>query len=103
MTLRRTVRGFLPLLTLAFLPFFGGETLSSQYRNPADPAVVTRISLDEFKRLFDAGEVLVIDVRSRESYRIGHIPGALWVPFANLEQRVEELKASGKPIVTYCT
>jgi rhodanese-related sulfurtransferase len=62
-----------------------------------------RITLDEFKKLLDAGKVLVVDVRSAEAYRAGHIPGALSVPVTQIESRAEELKSAQKAIVTYCT
>jgi ubiquinone/menaquinone biosynthesis C-methylase UbiE len=43
-------------------------------------APVLRISLDEFKRLLAVDGVIVVDVRDGQSYREGHIPGALSMP-----------------------
>jgi rhodanese-related sulfurtransferase len=63
----------------------------------------TRVTQEEFKKLMDADNVLVVDVRPPDAYRQGHIAGALSIPLANIEKNVEVLKASKKPIVTYCT
>jgi len=45
--------------------------------------------------------VTVLDVRPREEYDAGHIPGALSVPVAELERRLAELPR-GKDVVAYC-
>jgi ubiquinone/menaquinone biosynthesis C-methylase UbiE len=62
-----------------------------------------RIAPDDFKRLLAADAVIVVDVRDAQSYRDGHIPGALLMPLDSLEQRVAELRNVCKPIVTYCS
>lgn len=53
--------------------------------------------LDRVRR----GEVTVLDVRPTEEYGAGHIPGALSVPLAELEQRLAELPRD-QEIVAYC-
>jgi rhodanese-related sulfurtransferase/DNA-binding transcriptional ArsR family regulator len=45
--------------------------------------------------------VLVVDVRPRQEYERGHLPGALSVPLANLEEWVDHLKAPAH-IIVYC-
>ena len=67
-----------------------------------DLAAVPRISLADFKKLHDQDKVLVIDTRSAESYRGGHIPGAINVPLSAWEKHLPRLKATRKPIVAYC-
>ncbi len=47
------------------------------------------------------GAVVVLDVRPREEYRAGHLPGALSVPLKELERRLEELPRD-REIVAYC-
>jgi predicted sulfurtransferase len=69
---------------------------------PADEAAIPRISLADFKKALSAGQLIVLDVRDQSSYESGHIPGAILVPFWDLQKRVSQLKASGKRIVTYC-
>ena len=55
------------------------------------------------KRLLDEGasRVVVLDVRSREGFEAGRIPGALHIPFEELPRRLRELP-KGAGIVTYC-
>ena len=67
-----------------------------------DAASVPRLSLTDFKKLHDQDKVLVIDTRSAEAYRGGHIPGAISVPLSAWDQHLPRLKATRKPIVAYC-
>lgn len=54
------------------------------------------------KRLLDAKEdVVLLDVRSREGYREGHLPGAINIPFEELAARLTELPKR-KDIISYC-
>jgi rhodanese-related sulfurtransferase/DNA-binding transcriptional ArsR family regulator len=56
---------------------------------------------EELVRRVRAGEVTVIDVRPREEYVAGHIPGAISVPLADLPKRVGELRKR-RDVVAYC-
>jgi rhodanese-related sulfurtransferase len=47
------------------------------------------------------GDVVVLDVRPREEYEAGHIPGAVSVPLKELRQRMASLP-KGAEIVAYC-
>jgi len=67
-----------------------------------DLATVPRIGLADFKTQNDQDKVLVIDTRSVESYRGGHIPGAISVPLSAWAEHLPRLKATRKPIVAYC-
>ena len=50
-----------------------------------------------------AGELLVLDVREREAYEQGHIPGAKLLQRGQLELRVnQDLPDPARRIVTYC-
>ena len=61
-----------------------------------------RVSLADFKKAFDAGSLVILDVRDASSYAAGHIPGAILVPLDTLAKKAPELKTSKKPIVAYC-
>lgn len=67
-----------------------------EQRDQMEP--VDRAALVERAR---SGEVTVLDVRPREEYRAGHIPGALSVPLAELKSRLTELPRD-RDIVAYC-
>jgi len=66
-------------------------------------ADAARMPLAQFKRLSDAGGVIVLDVRSVDQFRAGHIPAALSVPLDTVAARASEWKTATKPIVTYCS
>lgn len=75
-----------------------GAAEAGQYTASSAP----RMSMKEFKALLDAGGVVVLDVRSLEAYRAGHIRGAISVPLETVAARADEFKTAGKPVVTYC-
>ncbi len=62
------------------------------------------VSLDELKRRLDAKEpYTLLDVREKEEYRAGFIPGAISVPRGFLEIQVEgRLPDKHAKIVAYC-
>lgn len=62
------------------------------------------ISQSEAKALMDSGEPLVIlDVREQSEYDEGHIPGALLLPYTQIEQQAEEkLPDKDALILVYC-
>ena len=81
------------------------EPRSAERREEAATGSVPRISLEDFVSLFEKPEesnVIVIDVRSRESFQRGHIPGAISIPLNDLGKRVPEISHDAS-IVTYCT
>jgi rhodanese-related sulfurtransferase len=56
---------------------------------------------EELVRRVRAAEVTVIDVRPREEYAAGHIPGAISVPLADLPKRLGDLRKR-HDVVAYC-
>ncbi|MCB1915179.1 MAG: rhodanese-like domain-containing protein [Rhodocyclaceae bacterium] len=47
-------------------------------------------------------DALVVDVRSADEYRQGHIPNARHIPLADLEKRSAELAKDDKPVILCC-
>lgn len=81
----------------------GGKTVAEMLSDAA--AVVPFMSLAELKaRLGTRGDELVIlDVRERDAYQAGHVPGALHLPRGQLELRVnDELKDPTRRILVCC-
>ena len=60
-------------------------------------AQAERITSKELKRLLDAKEkVTLVDVRGQINYNLGHIPGAVSMPFPDgIETRHQTLPAEG--------
>jgi len=65
-------------------------------RAPVEP-IDRAVLMDRVK----AGTVSVIDVRPRQEYDVGHLPGALSLPLAELEERIAELP-NDRQVVAYC-
>jgi rhodanese-related sulfurtransferase len=59
------------------------------------------VTLAELRRLVRQGAVTVIDVRPRDEYQAGHLPGALSVPVTELGRRLTALPRR-KEVVAYC-
>ena len=68
----------------------GGKTVAQMLAEAA--ATVPFMSLAELKARVDAGDpdLIVLDVREREAYDAGHVPGARLLPRGQLELRVNE-------------
>jgi ubiquinone/menaquinone biosynthesis C-methylase UbiE len=64
-----------------------------------------RITVEEFKRLATDGKVLVVDVRDQDSYRDGHLPGAILLTLEEIVdgKGAERLRDEPRLIVTYCS
>lgn len=66
-----------------------------------DPTGLEPVDAAELRRRLDEGGVVVLDVRPRDEYLAGHLPGAISIPVEELERRLAELPGSGE-IVAYC-
>ncbi len=62
------------------------------------------LSLEDLKARLDRGDpVTLVDVREKDEWRQGYIPGAIHIPRGFLEMQAEsKLPDKGAPIVTYC-
>ena len=61
-------------------------------------------SVDEVRRaLWSDDEVLLVDVRERDEWDEGHIPGAVHVPLGEFGEKAAELAGErGREIIMYC-
>jgi glyoxylase-like metal-dependent hydrolase (beta-lactamase superfamily II)/rhodanese-related sulfurtransferase len=81
----------------------GGKTVAQMLSEAAES--VPFMALSELKASLDSGRVdlILLDVRERDAFEEGHIPGALLLPRGQLELRVnEELKDPTRRILAYC-
>ena len=61
------------------------------------------VSLDEARARFEAGEVILIDVREPREHATGVAAGAKLLPMSQLGQRVAEIPTdAGKPVFLIC-
>jgi rhodanese-related sulfurtransferase len=97
MTRRCAVAPVLALIALLAIP------AAAQQRDEPDlSAPGLRIEWADFKKLYDAKAIVVVDIRDREAFKLGRIPGARSVPLETVEKQADALKKLKKPIVTYC-
>jgi glyoxylase-like metal-dependent hydrolase (beta-lactamase superfamily II)/rhodanese-related sulfurtransferase len=81
----------------------GGKTVARLLAEAS--ASVPFMSLDELKSRVEAAEddLIVLDVRERDAYEAGHIPGARLLPRGQLELRVnQDLPDPTRRILTCC-
>ena len=65
------------------------------------PDALEPVDAGELLERMRSDEVVVLDVRPRDEYQAGHIPGALSIPADELEQRLSEI-APDREVVAYC-
>jgi rhodanese-related sulfurtransferase len=90
---------FLSLRSLAESRLIEVQQVTRQYLEQR--GALEAVDNDELVRRVRGGEVTLIDVRPREEYVAGHIPGAISVPLADLPKRVRDLRKRND-IVAYC-
>lgn len=68
-----------------------------------DISEVRHITADELNAKVTKGEdIIILDVRSEDSYMVKHIKGAINIPYRDFEGRTGELDSS-KEIIIYCS
>jgi rhodanese-related sulfurtransferase len=70
-------------------------------RHLEGPGELEPVTRDELLARAEHDDFVVLDVRPAEEYRAGHIPGAVSIPLAELEQRLDRLPRDVE-IVAYC-
>ena len=67
-------------------------------------ATVVSITAEEAKAKLDSDDsVILVDVRTPEEYREGHIPGAILLPVSDIEAKAEsELQDKSETYIVYC-
>jgi len=68
----------------------------------ATPEEARRVTVEEVKKMLDAGKAVIYDTRAKGAYDAEHIKGSLSLPFDQVAAHVEELPKD-KTIVFYCT
>lgn len=72
--------------------------------NGGEQAMFQMISQEEAKRIMDSDEeYILLDTREQEEFDEGHIPGAILIPYTEIEDKAEEmLPDKDKLILVYC-
>ena len=107
--MKKETRNTLIILGAALVVIIGLTTLMSVLSNKAAqlpeaaPNVEdVRVSLSDAKVAFDAGEALIVDVRSEEEFTKSRIPGSILIPVDDTAGNEPEVEKDAL-IFTYCT
>lgn len=90
---------------VASVPDVAVKTDNKMPTTPAPTAVpddAPRISLEDAKKDFDKGNVVFIDTRGEDSYKVEHVKGAVNIPAGDFESRYTEVPKD-KKIIAYCS
>lgn len=77
----------------------GGMTAWREEGRPAERT--ERLEIEELKEAFDSGELQILDVRSEDEYASGHIPGALGIPWHDIDGIPDGIDPA-RPVATVC-
>ena len=63
-----------------------------------------QITPEEAKKIMDSGEeYIILDTREQDEFDAGHIPGAILIPYTEIENKAEEmLTDKDAQILVYC-
>ena len=69
-----------------------------------EKAMYEQISAEEAKKIMDSDEeYIILDTREQYDFDVGHIPGAILIPYTEIENKAEDmLPDKNKLILVYC-
>jgi rhodanese-related sulfurtransferase len=69
----------------------------------ADMGEIKSISTSEASAMYTGKKAVIVDVREDSEWNEQHIPGAIHIPLAQLNERLSELKQyKDSPVITQC-
>lgn len=81
--------------------YFGARAIEEAVRRGATLARLPAIDVADLAARWQRGEIAVIDVRSRNEWTAGHVPGAVNIPLGYLPDRQAEVPRD-RPVAVYC-
>ena len=66
--------------------------------------VYMNITAEEAKKIMDSEEgYVILDVREQDEYDAGHIPGAILIPYTQIEEKADEMLPDKEQLIlVYC-
>jgi len=91
----------LPILLCILLTSCGNDTDNT---NKGENAMYEQITAEDAKKIMDSSDdYIILDVREQDEFDAGHIPGAILLPYTEIENKAEEmLPDKDKQILVYC-
>ena len=89
------------ILLCILLAACGNDTNNT---NKGENAMYEQITAEDAKKIMDSNEEhIILDVREQDEFDAGHIPGAILLPYTEIENKAEEmLPDKDKQILVYC-
>jgi hypothetical protein len=76
--------------------------LAIEYVKYENDAAIPRISAEDAKKEYEAGNAIFVDTRGEGAWKVERLPGALEISNATPEDKYDALP-KGKKIITYCS
>ena len=94
------MKRILPLFLLLLLLTGCGGTAS----NASSENDYQQISQEAAKEMMDTQDVIILDVRERDEYDSGHIPGAVLLPVGTIDEdtAAEVIPETDSTVLVYC-
>ena len=91
----------IPILLCILVVACGHDTDKT---NKGEHAMYEQITAEDAKKIMDSGEDhVILDVREQDEYDAGHIPGAILLPYTEIENKAKDLLPDkDKQILVYC-
>ena len=79
-------------------------TACRQYKENNQGAVYVNITAEEAKQIMDTEEgYVILDVREQDEYDEAHIPGAILIPYTQIEEKANEMLPDKEQLIlVYC-
>lgn len=93
-----------PILAIVMLVFIlvGCSTTANDTNETLEKPFIKNISNEEAKSLIkNEPNLIILDVRTKEEYKTGHLINSILIPLSELESRLGELNKNA-PILVYC-
>ena len=92
----------LPLVVIGLMFMLGCQKAQlAEYKKFQNADEVPRITVNEAKKDYDTGNVVVVDSRPEAAFKNEHITGAINIPFGSPDDKFSALP-QGKKIIVYC-
>jgi len=86
---------------LLWLPFLFTSASCVVWPAGSGPSA-SPIALGDALAMVERSDAVLVDVRAREAYEAGHVPGAINVDAVEIDARAAELRRLGKLPILYC-
>ena len=79
-------------------------TSLNEEKQEGEKVMYEQITAEDAKKIMDSGEEhIILDVREQDEFNEGHIPGAILIPYTEIENKAEEiLPDKDALILVYC-